>query len=177
VSDQPSPPPPPNPHLHPPQPGRPEQQAEPHDRFDEFLRRRGLKLTTERREILDAILAQQDHFEVEGLLFDMRSAGKQVSRATIYRAIELLLSAGLIMKVDLGNGQVRYEHLFKKEHPGFHHHLYCRATGKIEEFSSPELDELIQRICREHGFKPEHMRLVVTGLSREGQAQPQLPTP
>lgn len=143
--------------------------TDPHEQFEEFLRRKGLKYTTERREILDAILAQDDHFEVEELLFAMRQDGKRVSRATIYRAVELFCEGGLLMRVELGRNQIRYEHTFKKDHPGFHHHLVCRVTGNIQEFNSPELEDLIRRICAENGFHPEHMRLVVTGLSDEGR--------
>lgn len=139
------------------------------DRFDDFLRKRSLKLTTERREILEAILAQAGHFEVEDLLFDMRKAGRRVSRATVYRTVDLLVQCGILMRIDLVKNQVRYEHTYKKEHPGFHHHLYCRETAKIEEFSSKDLDELLTRICRERDFAPETMRVVITGLSREGR--------
>ena len=141
----------------------------PQDKLDEFLRRKGLKFTTERREILEAVLAQDGHFEVEELLFDMRKSGKRVSRATIYRAVDLMVEAGILMRIELGKNQVRYEHTYKKEHPGFHHHLYCRETGKIEEFSSKEVDDLLTRVCREHDFAPENMRVVITGLSKEGR--------
>jgi len=140
-------------------------------KFDEFLRRRGLKLTTERRDILDAILTHEDHFEVEELLIHMRNDSKRVSRATIYRAVELLREAGILMRVELGRNQVRYEHTYKKDHPGFHHHLVCRETGRIQEFNSLDLDEVLRRICKEHDFKPETMRVVVTGLSAEGRAR------
>lgn len=143
----------------------------PQDKFDDFLRRRGLKLTTERNEILEAILAQDGHYEVEDLLFDMRKAGKRVSRATVYRTVDLLVQCGILMRIELGRNQIRYEHTYKKEHPGFHHHMYCRETGKIEEFSSKELDELLTRICREHEFTPESMRVVINGLSKEGRAK------
>lgn len=151
--------------------------SEAHDKFEEFLRRKGLKYTTERREILDAILAQDDHFEVEELLIKMRTGGQRVSRATIYRAVELFCEAGILMRLELGKNQIRYEHVYKKDHPGFHHHMYCRETGRIEEFSSRELDEMVMRLCRERGFHPENLRVVVTGLSPEGLARASGRTP
>ena len=64
--------------------------------FRRFLKSRDLKYTQERADVLDAIIARDGAFEAEELLLDLRARGHDVSKATVYRTIRLLLDAGII---------------------------------------------------------------------------------
>jgi len=136
--------------------------------FRRFLKRQGLKFTTERALILDAVLGKQGVFEAEELLDEMRAAGHRVSKATIYRTLHHLLDARIIDEVLIDSRQAHYELSFGREPKG---HLVCVETNKVVEFPIPELQAAVDRVCEEHGYDPVSFRFVVYGVSPEGKKQ------
>ena len=138
--------------------------------FRRFLKRKGLKFTTERAMILDAVLFKQGVFEAEELLEEMREGGHRVSKATIYRTLKHLLEAKIITEVLIDSRQSHYQLSFGREPKGY---LVCVETNKIIEFPAHELVELRDRICKEHGFEPVSQQFVVYGVSPEAQEHEQ----
>lgn len=140
--------------------------------FHQYLIQRGLRLTGERQAVLDEVFAAHDHFEAEELLLRLKKRKHRVSRATIYRTLELLVEAGLVRKVSLGGGTglgprgAYFEHIWGHEH---HDHLVCTACGRIIEFSDEDLEDLQERICQAHGFKPQSHSLKIIGLCKKCQ--------
>ncbi|MEX0655865.1 MAG: transcriptional repressor, partial [Phycisphaeraceae bacterium] len=135
--------------------------------FRRFLKRKGLKFTTERAMILDAVLDKSDVFEADALMEEMRQAGHRVSRATVYRTLKHLLESGIITEVLIDSRQSHYQLSFGREPKG---HLVCVETNRIVEFPLPDdLKELRDRVCKEHGFDPVSARFVVYGISSEAQ--------
>jgi Fur family ferric uptake transcriptional regulator len=131
--------------------------------FFDHLRSRGLRVTAERRALLRAIFAQHRHIDAEEILAVVRASGHKISRATVYRNLELMVAAGVVSKVRLPGGRAVYEHL----HPGLEHdHLACRGCGRIVEFVSPGITALLSEICRAHEFDPGHPQLQISGLCR-----------
>lgn len=131
--------------------------------FFDRLRARGLRATTERRALLRAIFAQHRHIDAEEILAVVRASGHKISRATVYRNLELMVEAGVVSKVRLPGGRTVYEHL----HPGLEHdHLSCRGCGRIVEFVSPGIAALLAEICRAHDFDPREPQLQIVGLCR-----------
>jgi Fur family ferric uptake transcriptional regulator len=131
--------------------------------FLDHLRRRGLRATPERRALLRSIFAQHRHIDAEQILAAARADGQKISRATVYRNLELLVECGLVAKVVLPGGRTVYEHL----HPGLEHdHLSCRECGRIVEFVSPGISALLAEICRAHDFDPGAPQLQISGLCR-----------
>ena len=120
-------------------------------KFEYYLRRKNLKLTQERKVILDEMSGSERHFGPEELLLQLREKGKRFSRATVYRTLDLLVDSGVVKKVCLGPQQFYYESIAKKELK--HSHLVCLNCGKIVEFSDPETENRITQICREHDFR------------------------
>ena len=135
--------------------------------FRRFLKRQGLKFTTERALILDAVLTKQGVFEVDQLLTEMRQHGHRVSKATIYRTFKHLLDAGIITEVLIDSHQAHYELSFGRESKG---HLVCLETNTVIEFPTPELLDLRDQICKSHGLEPVSHRFVVYGVSPEGRS-------
>ena len=132
--------------------------------FRRFLKRKGLKFTTERAMILDAVLAKDGIFEADALLEEMRTADHRVSKATIYRTLKHLLEANIISEVLIDSRQSHYQLSFGREPKG---HLVCLETNRIIEFPASELTALRDRICKEHGFSPVSHRFVIYGSSPE----------
>ena len=134
--------------------------------FRRFLKRQGLKFTTERAVILDAVLARKGVFDAESLVAELREGEHRVSKATIYRTLKHLVESRIIEEVLIDPRQAHYQLSFGREPVG---HLVCLETNQIIEFPAAELVELRDRICREHGFDPLSFRFVVYGLSPEAQ--------
>lgn len=133
-------------------------------RFLDFLRSRGLRATAERRLLIREIFAQHGHIDAESILAAVKTRGASISRATVYRNLELLVEAGLVHKVRLSGRRYLYEHL----HPGQRHdHLACRCCGRIVEFVSPGITAFLGEICRAHGFDGRENQLQILGLCRD----------
>ncbi|MDZ4121778.1 MAG: transcriptional repressor, partial [Candidatus Cloacimonadaceae bacterium] len=98
--------------------------------FSEFLSRKGLKLTATRKLILEIVFALHEHFDAEGLYDRIRLISKDVSRATVYRTLPLLLESGLIQHSMRSQARDMFEHIFG--HPR-HIHWVCSACGAVQE--------------------------------------------
>jgi Fur family ferric uptake transcriptional regulator len=144
------------------------------DRFLQFLRSRGSRVTQERLALFEEIFAQHKHIDAEELLAAMKNRGLKISRATVYRNLDLLVDCGLVRKQRLGRDRFLYEHV----HGGQHHdHLVCTGCGRVVEFVSPGFVALQAEICRAHGFQPSHHTLQISGLCNDcAGAQPVLQT-
>jgi Fur family ferric uptake transcriptional regulator len=118
-------------------------------RFSEYLARKRLRLTRERRAILEEMLRIRGHFDADQLLVHFRSKGRTVSRATLYRTLARLVDAGLVHKIEMEHGQARYETMFGRHH---HDHMICLTCGRIIEFESREIERAQDEVCRKKGF-------------------------
>src|SRR2546423_5009031 len=106
-------------------------------RFQDFLVTNALKLTHEREALVREIFATHYHFEADQLLFKMKEKHLKISRATVYRTLELLVKSGLVRRVHLGEDHYHYEHVRADSH---HDHLICTTCGAVIEFNDPDLE-------------------------------------
>jgi Fur family ferric uptake transcriptional regulator len=131
------------------------------EQFAGFLRQQGLRLTHERLALFEEIYRQHGHLDADALLAAVRARGHDVSRATVYRTLELLVRSGLVRKQRVGARGQLFEHV----HPGQQHdHLVCSSCGRVVEFVSPGITALQAEICRAHGFSAAHHQLQILGL-------------
>ena len=126
------------------------------EQFLGFLRSRGLRATAERRALIREIFAQHGHFDADSILAAVHRRGLAISRATVYRNLELLVQAGLAHKVRLSGRSYLYEHLHSGQR---HDHMACRCCGRMVEFVSPGITALLGEICRAHGFEGRQNQL------------------
>lgn len=112
-----------------------ENHKEEEEKFISFLRLRRLRKTPERFEILRCVLYYNDHFDVDCLYKALESSGYHVSRATIYSALELLCSAGIVRRLLFDTHQARYERASQT-----HSHLVCTECGEIREVDLEDID-------------------------------------
>ncbi|KPK22100.1 MAG: hypothetical protein AMK69_20480 [Nitrospira bacterium SG8_3] len=130
------------------------------DLFRSFIRRKGLRNTPEREEIVGEIFATDDHFDVDELYLRLRSKGSRVSKASIYRNIPLIMECGLIKEVWHEDGHMHYEPMYGESH---HCHLRCIKCGKVVEFVEEELQVIEKRLAQKHNFLVVDHRLDVVG--------------
>ncbi len=131
----------------------------------DFLAGKNLRVTAQRRAIIETVFATQQHFTADQLLAWSRRRDKSVSRATIYRTLPLLTESGLVRAIDFGKNYTFYDPNYA-EHPR-HNHLICEDCNKIFEFESQQLEELEQEISRRLGFRVTSHRLQVTARCEE----------
>jgi Fur family ferric uptake transcriptional regulator len=106
-------------------------------------------MTKEREALLRAALARRSHFTLDGLVKEVVRRDGSASRATVYRALPILIEAGIILPV-LVSGETRlFELAYGRRH---HDHLLCRCCGRVVEFESEPLETGQCQICKRHGF-------------------------
>lgn len=145
------------------------------DRFRVFLAGQSLKLTSERAALVRVIFSTHYHFEADELLFKMKEKGIKISRATVYRTLELLVKSGMVRRVHLGEDHYHYEYVSGNSH---HDHLICTTCGAVIEFNDPALEQRQLEICERKRFTPTFHNLQILGVCdacrRKGQ-QPDAP--
>jgi len=120
--------------------------------FREFLKSEKNRITPERFEVMDSALDYEAHFGADDLYVLMKNQNSRVSRATVYKTLELLVQCDLVIKRNFGDNLTRYESNFKKQS---HDHLICMDCGRIVEFTDASVKELPEKISNELGFDVE----------------------
>lgn len=128
-------------------------------RLDEFIRRKGLRRTGQRDQIIEEVFCRDDHFTAEELFERIRKSSSSTSRATVYRTLALLVEANLLREIDLGENETTYDPNFLDK-PS-HNHLVCKDCGKVIEFEDPHLDTLNDCLTRRLGFRPVQYSLKI----------------
>ena len=116
----------------------------------EVLRKEGLRYTSQRQAVWDEIKKSEEHRDAEDIYLQLKSNNHNVSRATVYRTIDVLVKNQMVRKMDLGDGRSLFEPRIDDEH---HDHMICLDTGKIIEFFDEELEDLQDKIAEKHGYK------------------------
>ena len=140
------------------------------EQFRQYLKSRGLRLTSERLAILEQVFSYDGHFQAEDLLVHIREKGHSASRATIYRTLPLLVKSSLLTEIIDAQKNSYYEHVHTLQEQK-HAHLICLRCNKIIEFKNPEIDELQKTVCDLHRFKPMKYRNEILGYCRDCQAE------
>lgn len=118
----------------------------------------GLKMTGQRRVILQVLDEAEDHPSVETVYERAKEIDSSISMATVYRTLNLLDELDLVVRHEFKESFSRYE--VNMEH---HHHLIDLETGKVIEFQNEELEILKEAIARELGYELVDHRLELYG--------------
>lgn len=123
-------------------------------------------MTEQRRVIARVLSDSSDHPDVEQLYRRVTAIDPRISIATVYRTVRLFEEADILEKHDFGDGRARYE-----EAPEEHHdHLIDVQSGKVIEFTDPQIEELQRMIAQKLGYKlvDHRLELYAVPLKREG---------
>jgi Fur family ferric uptake transcriptional regulator len=131
--------------------------------FRQKLKGEGLKYTPERARVLDAIVRSEGLFQAEPLIDGLKRSGLRVSKATVYRTIRLLMDAGIVQRVPLGEDEGYYQLVYGRRP----HDLLIRLdTPAAETIDVPELVALRDRLCRERGLEARGHRFMIFAVKQ-----------
>ena len=132
-------------------------------KFIEFLEKKDLKLTSQRRTILNVATGAGGHFSAEGLLELSKKKDPTVSKATVYRTLDLLKDSKILEEQDFGDGKKSYEIALGRKH---HDHFVCVRCGKIIEFENEHIEHLQDSEAKKHKFRVVYHSLKLFGFCK-----------
>ncbi|MEL6103923.1 MAG: Fur family transcriptional regulator [Pseudomonadota bacterium] len=121
---------------------------------------KGLRMTGQRRIIAQVLEDSSDHPDVEELYNRASAIDSGISIATVYRTVKLFEEAGILDKLEFGDGRARYEDA-EREH---HDHLIDMNSGEVIEFVDGEIEALQEKIARKLGYELRGHRLELYGV-------------
>jgi len=131
----------------------------------EELAAKGVRLTAQRRAVVETIQDAGEHLDASALLTQARIREPNIDRATVYRTIDLLKRLRLIDELDLMHLKGE-KHFYEVKTRRDHVHLACFQCGRIEEFSSIAFEKLKSELATQTGFEVRVTRLEVGGRCR-----------
>lgn len=116
--------------------------------FYNYLSNKGLKSTSQREIIVDTFLRTKGHLPIEELLKRVRKRNINISYATVYRTLKLLIECGVAKERHFSNSPAVYERIVDEHHD----HMICLECGKIIEFENEEIEALQEQVAKLHHF-------------------------
>ena len=108
-----------------------------------------MKMTGQRRTIARVLSASKDHPDVEELMKRISKEDPNISIATVYRTVRLFEEAGILDRLDFGDGRARYEEASDHHHD----HLIDIQSGRVIEFHNAEIEVLQKKIAAQLGYR------------------------
>jgi Fur family transcriptional regulator, ferric uptake regulator len=127
----------------------------------------GYRITAPRRAVAHLIADHDGHFTAAELEAVARDRRIEISRATLFRALDLLSDLNVLERLDLPNG----EHAYVPCAPAHHHHLVCSRCGRTTEVEDHGVAAAVDEIARRSGYRIDAHRLELFGLCRHCQAK------
>jgi Fur family ferric uptake transcriptional regulator len=124
------------------------------------LEDRGYRLTSPRRKLAALIAGRQGHFTAEDLLAESRHRRLGVTRATVFRSLDVLADLGVVERLDLPDGG----HAFVACEAAHHHHIVCSSCGRSTGVGDHGLEAVAATIGRQTGYRVDSHRLELFGL-------------
>ncbi|TMV13583.1 Fur family transcriptional regulator [Arenibacterium halophilum] len=121
---------------------------------------KGLRMTGQRRTIAQVLEDSSDHPDVEELYARASKLDSAISIATVYRTVKLFEEAGILERLEFGDGRARYEDA-ERDH---HDHLIDMHSGEVIEFVDPEIEALQEKIAAKLGYHLRGHRMELYGV-------------
>ena len=133
------------------------------DTILERCENKGLRLTGQRRVVAQILQDSDDHPDVEELYARAQAVDAGISLATVYRTVKLFEEAGILDKLEFGDGRARYEDA-ERDH---HDHLIDMNSGEVIEFVDPDIEVLQEKIAARLGYTLKGHKLELYGVPRK----------
>ena len=121
---------------------------------------KSLRMTSQRKIIAQVLEDAADHPDVEELYKRASKIDLTISIATVYRTVKLFDEAGILDKLEFGDGRARYEDA-EREH---HDHLIDINSGRVIEFMDSDIEKLQEKIAKKLGYKLMGHKLELYGV-------------
>ena len=128
------------------------------------LRPAGSKRSSKRDRVLEVFLHQEGHVSADDLFDLVRREAAGIGRATVYRTLQWMVSAGVARKVDFGEGRSRFEASYR--HPR-HFHLICNTCHSSSEFLSSDIESLLEEIAGARNFSTTQATVQIYGVCEQ----------
>ena len=123
-----------------------------HVEVESVLKAEGLRATKQRLDIWDELSGTNKHRDIETILESLQKKKINVSRATLYRTIDVFVKHNLLKKLTLDDGRFLYEHNKKSISPE-HDHIVCQDCGEIFEFFDSSISKIEDKIAKNLNLK------------------------
>jgi Fur family peroxide stress response transcriptional regulator len=111
------------------------------------LKERGIRITPQRKVILDLLKSSREHLTAEEIYQHIKQKMQRVSLGTVYNTLHKLKEAGVIQELSFGDMSSRYDGIAK-----FHYHITCVVCGKVMDFHRDSLKSLEEEASKASGF-------------------------
>ena len=98
-----------------------------------------MRLTTQRQIILEELSKVKTHPTASELYDMVRKRLPRIGLGTVYRNLELMAENGMILKLEVGGTQKRFDATTDN-----HYHIRCSSCGKVDDIDTPVMDELVK---------------------------------
>ena len=137
------------------------------DELKSLVKKRGLKHSHQREQILTVLFHAKKHLTPEEIYQEVKKINSTIGLATIYRTLAFLEKEEMVSSISFGSEGKKYE-LNRGEH---HDHMICLKCGKIIEFFNEELERLQEEIAKKQDFKLITHQMNMYGICKECQNQ------
>src|SRR6202161_1556193 len=138
-------------------------EHEPPGRLQQELGLRRIRLTRQRRVVLQVMEGAPRHLDAGEILERAQKIDSDITRVTVYRTLEMLKKLGLIDELDLLHLR-GHRHFYESHGPRDHIHVACMRCGKVREFESQLYEELKKQISLDCDLEITITRTEVGGL-------------
>ncbi|MDA1101401.1 MAG: Fur family transcriptional regulator [Proteobacteria bacterium] len=127
---------------------------------------RGLRMTGQRRIVARVLSETNDHPDAEEVYRLASKLDPKISIATVYRTLRVFEEAGILQRLEFGDGRARFERAAIEHHD----HLIDTSSGKVIEFQNVQLEDLQEKIAHDLGYRLVGHRMELFGLPLAAEA-------
>ena len=132
------------------------------DTLEELCKKKGVRLTEQRKVIAQVMASSSDHPDVDELHKRVNKIDSKISIATVYRTVKLFEEAGVVSKHDFKGGKARYE----KSPEEHHDHLIDVNSGEIIEFVDEDIELLQKKVASQNLRKSTTFKFISQPIYR-----------
>jgi Fur family transcriptional regulator, ferric uptake regulator len=122
------------------------------------LKRRGLRMTPQRRAIVAEVMSTEGHINAVDIAKRVKERVPGVNASTVYRTLDTLETIGVLSHAHLEDGAE-----YHRVEEGLHVHLICADCGAEDALSVDEADSLREAVAHHNGFRPDLTHFAISG--------------